>query len=66
MDNDLQESIDDDAEKNLIFVVKFSPEDLNEANLELEFSGVTLDDLPALILFTEPDRVLVYKGTQQN
>ena len=66
VDNDLQESIDDDAEKNLIFVVKFSPVDLNEANLELEFSGVTLDDLPALILFTEPDRVLVYKGTQQN
>ena len=56
------ESIDDDAEKNLIFVVKFSPEDVDEANKELEFAGVNLDELPALILFTEPEKVVVFKG----
>lgn len=56
------ESIDDDAEKNLIFIVKFAAENVKEANQELEFSGVDLDDLPGLILFTEPDRVEVFDG----
>ena len=56
------ESIDDDAEKNQIFIVKFAAENVKEANQELEFSGVDLDELPGLILFTEPDRVEVFDG----
>ena len=44
-----------------IVIVKFSPEDIDEANRELEFSGESLEELPALILFTEPYKTVVYK-----
>ena len=59
------ESIDDDAEKNLIFIVKFSADDVKEANKELKFSGRDVEEIPALVLFTELDRVEVFEGVLQ-